>query len=162
MAAAPAPEAPAYPSFAAPAGALDFYAGTSALDPLSNMGGYGLDNDAMSSMAPPPSGDGEFGEEPPLLEELGVNFTDIWAKTLFILLPNKQIPKQTADDVDLGGPLLFCLLLGVALLLRGKVQFGFIYGFAVFGAVAIWLVLNVLHDQGACCVVPRYFGCTRG
>jgi hypothetical protein len=28
------------------------------------------------------------------------------------------------------------------------VQFGFIYGFAFFGAIAIWLILNVMHEQG--------------
>ncbi len=51
------------------------------------------------------------------VSELGINFKEIWAKTVFVMIPNKQLSKQAAEDVDLAGPLLFCMMLGGLLLL---------------------------------------------
>ncbi|CAN0172100.1 unnamed protein product, partial [Phaeothamnion confervicola] len=48
------------------------------------------------------------------------------------------------DDTDLAGPLVFCLIFGACLLFTGKVHFGYIYGFGLFGCVATTLVLNLL------------------
>jgi hypothetical protein len=54
--------------------------------------------------------------EPPLLEELGVNFAHIRAKTLTVLNPFARIDQHIMDDSDLAGPLLFFLLFGTFLL----------------------------------------------
>jgi hypothetical protein len=71
----------------------------------------------------------DIENEPPLLEELGINFEHIRLKTLAVLNP---LASATSADViadqDLAGPLVFCLLFGAALLLHGKVHFGYIYG----------------------------------
>lgn len=85
----------------------------------------------------------DYENEPPLLEELGIHFDHIWAKTQAVLIPTKvcfrkytllstlpshhtfffvqQINAHILDDADLAGPLCFCLLLGSCLLLSGKV-----------------------------------------
>jgi hypothetical protein len=45
------------------------------------------------------------------------------------------------------GPLVFLLCFGFALLLKGKIQFGFIYGLGMMGCGSIWLLLNLMsHD----------------
>ncbi|KAL9598346.1 MAG: hypothetical protein Q9219_004574 [cf. Caloplaca sp. 3 TL-2023] len=69
--------------------------------------------------------------EPPLLEELGVNFGHIKGKTLTVLNPLAPISQHIMDDSDLAGPVLFFLLFGTFLLFSGKVHFGYIYGLAL-------------------------------
>ncbi len=126
---------------AAPFPNLNFYsAGNSA--PGGQMGGgfgsagtdfgapYGQGSDLSGSMGSS-SGGGSgsvFDDEPPLLEELGINFKDIWSKTLAVSIPFRAMPTVHEEDADLAGPLVFCLLLGTCLLLTGKVHFGYIYG----------------------------------
>mmetsp|Transcript_6351 Transcript_6351/g.9227 ORF Transcript_6351/g.9227 Transcript_6351/m.9227 type:complete len:449 (+) Transcript_6351:57-1403(+) len=90
----------------------------------------------------------EFENEPPLLEELGVNFSHIRTKSLSVILPVRyakaHIDASIMEDNDMAGPLAFALLLGAELLLSGKVQFGYIYGFGLFGCIAMTLVLNLM------------------
>ncbi|NXY48417.1 YIPF7 protein, partial [Ceuthmochares aereus] len=61
----------------------------------------------------------EFDEEPPLLEELGINFEHIWQKTLTVLNPMKPADGSIMNETDLAGPMVFCLALGATLLLVG-------------------------------------------
>ncbi|KAI9910583.1 hypothetical protein PsorP6_010407 [Peronosclerospora sorghi] len=88
----------------------------------------------------------EFANEPPLLEELGINFEHIWIKTVSVLLPTKQINEHILDDADLAGPLVFCFLFGTCLLLAAKVHFGYIYGFGVLSCLFLYLLLNLLSS----------------
>lgn len=53
------------------------------------------------------------------------------------------------DDSDLAGPILFCVLYGTALLLSGRVNFGFIYGLAVFGSVVLHFILSLMAPSDA-------------
>ena len=62
--------------------------------------------------------------------------------------PTKTLRDDILDDADLAGPLFFCLLLGICLLISGKVHFGYIYGFSVFGCGSMHLIINLLHVQG--------------
>jgi len=64
----------------------------------------------------------DYENEPPLLEELGVNIPHIVEKTKAVLHPMKSVDPNLMDDTDMAGPLVFCLLLGATLLLRGKVS----------------------------------------
>lgn len=79
--------------------------------------------------------------EPPLFEELGVNFSHIKAKTMAVLgMRSSSLSEDVIKDSDMAGPLLFCLLFGTLLLLSGKTHFGYIYGVALFGTVSLhWL-----------------------
>lgn len=90
----------------------------------------------------------DYENEPPLLEELGIHFDHIWSKTQAVLYPTKRIEDNILDDADLAGPVCYCLLLGSCLLLAGKVQFGYIYGFSVFGCVALHAIVNLIHPVG--------------
>ena len=67
---------------------------------------------------------------------------------LFVLMPLKTVSAGVVEDTDLAGPLLFCSTLGCALLMTGKLHFGYIYGYSVFGCFFTWLILNLLVEAG--------------
>ncbi|KAJ6000158.1 hypothetical protein N7481_000567 [Penicillium waksmanii] len=90
-----------------------------------------------------------YDGEPPLLEELGVNFEHIRTKTLTVLNPFASIDNHLMDDSDLYGALLYIVLYGTFLLLSGKVFYGYIYGVAVFGALALHLILSLMSPSGS-------------
>ncbi|KFY70681.1 hypothetical protein V499_09001 [Pseudogymnoascus sp. VKM F-103] len=82
--------------------------------------------------------------EPPLQEELGVNFGHIKVKTLAVLNPFVHIDSHIMDDSDLAGPILFFFLFGTFLLFSGKVHFGYIYGLALMGSTALHTILSLM------------------
>jgi hypothetical protein len=87
----------------------------------------------------------EYEDEKPLLEELGIDFSHIRAKTLQVLFPTK-LPASLLEDADLAGPLVFCVLLGFGMLLSRKLHFGYIYGIGVMGSVGMYTVLNLMSN----------------
>lgn len=117
-------------------------------------GAFGNNNNAdlsgsmgSSSSSSSGSGGSPFEDEPPLLEELGINFKDIWSKTLAVSIPFRPMPTLHEDDADLAGPLVFCMLLGTCLLMTGKVHFGYIYGFGVVGCLIMYVILNLMSEE---------------
>ena len=91
-----------------------------------------------------PPGQEDFSDEPPLLEELGINVEHIAQKTLSVLNPFRATRPDVAGDSDLAGPLVFCLAFGSLLLLVGKVHFNYIYGIGVMGCVAMYALLSMM------------------
>ena len=108
-----------------------------------------------------------YDGEPPLLEELGVNFehirskvcllarpalgsqADVYDQTLAVLNPLARIDQHIMDDSDLAGPIFFLLLFATFLLFSGKVHFGYIYGLALLGSIALHTILSLMsppHD----------------
>jgi hypothetical protein len=77
------------------------------------------------------------------MDELGINFAHIFAKTRAVLNLAQPVDSHLMDDSDLAGPLVFCLLFGAFLMASGKLQFGFIYGVAVLGCAGLY---GVWHD----------------
>lgn len=139
----------------------DLYAGNyeANLSHGSNMGGNGSPYFGASGAYPTSSGSmnaigrtgwfaafGTGDDETPLLDELGINFGHIRQKTMTVLNPLKAVDSHIMDDSDLAGPILFCLMLGTALLLSGKPHFGYIYGVAFFGCVSLNLILCLMAD----------------
>ncbi|KAG5679170.1 hypothetical protein PVAND_008760 [Polypedilum vanderplanki] len=86
----------------------------------------------------------EFDDEPPLLEELGINPQHILKKTLSVLNPFRTPEREIFDDTDLAGPLVFCMAFGCFLLLSGKVTFSYIYGIGVLGCLAFYSLLTLM------------------
>ncbi|XP_037929695.1 protein YIPF5-like [Teleopsis dalmanni] len=86
----------------------------------------------------------DFDDEPPLLEELGINPQHIFLKTLAVLNPMRGADQQILQDADMAGPLVFCLALGGCLLLSGKVTFSYIYGIGVMGCIAFYCLLSLM------------------
>ncbi|XP_071087386.1 protein YIPF5-like [Haliotis cracherodii] len=89
-----------------------------------------------------------FEDEPPLMEELGINFDHIIQKTTAVLNPLKGTDHDIMQDTDLAGPLVFCLAFGGFLMLSGKLHFGYIYGIGVVGCVAMYALLNLMSMTG--------------
>ncbi|XP_011505319.1 PREDICTED: protein YIPF5 isoform X2 [Ceratosolen solmsi marchali] len=91
-------------------------------------------------------------DEPPLLEELGINPDRIVQKTLAVLNPFHR--DGQADDVnyllqdtDLAGPIGFCLLLAGFLLLAGsKAHFGYVYGLAVTSCILMYILQSLMSN----------------
>ncbi|PSC76290.1 integral membrane Yip1-family isoform B [Micractinium conductrix] len=83
---------------------------------------------------------GSFDDEPPLLEELGIDIPSILRRTRSVL--TFQLSGHDMEHLDMGGPLIFMALLGFAHLLVGKMHFGYILGWMVVGAILLWSVLN--------------------
>jgi hypothetical protein len=92
--------------------------------------------------------DPNFLNEPPLLEELGINPYQIMEKTLAVLNPLRNTEASILQDTDLAGPVVFCVLFGFFLLLAGKVSFGYIYGIGVIGCVGMYFLLNMMSQAG--------------
>lgn len=91
---------------------------------------------------------GRFDDDLPLLEELGINFTDILMRTKAVTLPTRSLDPSLQADADLVGPLFFCLCLGVCMLGAGKLHFGYIYGFSFVGCFLMYLILNLMSECG--------------
>lgn len=48
----------------------------------------------------------------------------------------------------MGGALLVFIIFGMLLTLKGKLEFGNIYGFGLTGCMAISLIINLLSPKG--------------
>jgi len=119
----------------------NFYnSGANFYDPNTNMGSMGAVPSQISSDS--------FEDEPPLMEELGIDLQQIYQTTMTVLNPSKPAATTLMDDPDLSGPLIFCLGFGGLLLLSGKIHFGFIYGVALIGAIAMYTLLNLMSVNG--------------
>lgn len=105
---------------------------------------------APSSFAPPPSyrgnSFGAFEDEPPLLEELGINTRLITKKTLNLLNPFRVNP-NLHENADLSGPFLFCIAFGLCQLLAGKLHFGVILGWMTVASLFLYFVFNMLAGR---------------
>ncbi|XP_049850674.1 protein YIPF5 homolog [Schistocerca gregaria] len=90
----------------------------------------------------------EFEDEPPLIEELGINFKHIFRKTFIVLFPFLNSGNNLLIDEDFSGPIIFGLILGLVQLLFGRVHFGYIYGVGITGSILIYVFLNLISDTG--------------
>ena len=89
---------------------------------------------------------GDPRDDRPLLEELGIFPGHIWAKSLLLLHPFREMPLETVNDSDVAGPLCFTVLLGFLLTLQGKLHFGAIYGLSVLGMLLSQALLSLMSD----------------
>lgn len=87
-----------------------------------------------------------FEEEPPLLEELGINLDHIWQKALTVLNPCKPADGSIMNETDLTGPIIFCVALGVTLMMAGKVHFGYVYGTSALACTGMFILLSLMSS----------------
>ncbi|CDU20020.1 protein transport protein YIP1, putative [Plasmodium yoelii] len=85
-------------------------------------------------------------EEPPLLEELGINF-DLISKRMKSVFTFYKIDHTLFENSDLSGPLLIILSLGFILLLVGKASFSYIYLIGIVSSLSMYLLLNVMSQN---------------
>merc|ERR1712243_191093 len=89
-----------------------------------------------------------FEDEPPLLEELGINPDHIFQKTLTVLNPMRTTDASIAGDSDLAGPIVFAVAFGSFIMFSGKLYFNYIYGIGLLGCVAMYSLLNLMSVAG--------------
>lgn len=87
-----------------------------------------------------------FSHEPSLLEELEIDPTLIYHKTLSLLNPIKFDP-STHSPPDLSGPFLYYISFCTIQLLSGKVQFGVVLGWIVVYSTLLYFLLNMLDGK---------------
>ncbi|KAM6912185.1 protein YIPF7-like [Xenentodon cancila] len=85
-------------------------------------------------------------EEPPLLVELGIDFDHMWQKTLTVLNLFKPADGSIMNETDLTGPIVFCIALGVALMMAGKVHFGYVYGISATACTGMYILLSLMSS----------------
>ncbi|TKY53489.1 YIPF5 protein [Spatholobus suberectus] len=89
-----------------------------------------------------------YDDEPPLLEELGINTKQIWRKTTLILNPLRVAnTNDIRDDADLSGPVLLLMSFGLFQLPAGKIHFGVILGWVTVSALFLYVVFNMLAGR---------------
>jgi len=103
----------------------------------------------------PTQGASGFEDEPPLLEELGINPDHIMQKTLTVLNPMRSTDAAIAGDSDLAGPIVFAIAFGSFIMFSGKLYFNYIYGIGLLGCLAMYCLLNLMSLSGVSigCVV---------
>lgn len=92
-----------------------------------------------------------FEEEPPLLEELGINPSRIFEKSLAVLNPfhsHGLFDVNLLYETDLAGPAALCILLGACLMLAGsKAHFGYVYGLVMINCIAMYVLLTLMTTE---------------
>ena len=91
----------------------------------------------------------EFANEPPLLEELGIDVSQILRRIKSVAF-FRQVVEDRSDhgDWDLGGPLAIVTLLGFFLALGRKAHFGALYGVGLVGCIGAWALVNGMSPKG--------------
>jgi protein YIPF5/7 len=87
-----------------------------------------------------------FEDEPPILEELGIDLGAILSKSKSVLIG--RVGAESLNDVDMGGPLLFAAALAAMHLLYGKMHFGLILGWSVLSCTIFWFIVHQLAGLG--------------
>ncbi|OII76329.1 YIP1 domain-containing protein [Cryptosporidium andersoni] len=83
-------------------------------------------------------------DEPPLLEELGINPTNIWNYIKCVILFQNNM---NGMEWDMAGPILLIGCLGFCLLLAGKIHFGYIYGIGILSCLGTYILLNIMSNK---------------
>ena len=87
-----------------------------------------------------------FDDEPPLLEELGIDLSSIIKKTGAVF--SFGATSEGTYDSDLSGPIVFILGLGFSHMLAGKVLFGLIIGWTILTSLGMSFLVQLLVGPG--------------
>ncbi|KAH8741792.1 Yip1p like integral membrane protein [Cryptosporidium ryanae] len=86
--------------------------------------------------------------EPPLLEELGIDPLNI-LKYMKCVMLFRSIGDGKEVEWDMAGPILLIGCLGFFLLLAGKIHFGYIYGIGILSCIGTYILLNIMSNNQA-------------
>uniref|UniRef100_A0A3Q3XK64 Protein YIPF n=1 Tax=Mola mola TaxID=94237 RepID=A0A3Q3XK64_MOLML len=83
--------------------------------------------------------------------ELDINLDHIWQKALTVLNPFKPADGIIMNETDLTGPIIFCIALGVTLIMAGKAHFGYLYGtsatwYLIMSCVGMYILLSLMNS----------------
>ena len=95
----------------------------------------------------PSNPDDPFADDPPLLEDLDIDISKIKQKFMAILTQRGFAENNIATYDDMAGPILVAVMFAFCLLMKGRVQFGNVYGFGLSGCVGICLIINLMAKR---------------
>lgn len=102
---------------------------------------------AYGSAQAPGRPSGSLHDEPPILEELGIQIGPILRKSKNVLLA--KVGDESLRDIDMGGPLIFAASLAALHLLHGKLHFGVILGWSAVSCTFFWFIIHQLAGLGS-------------
>eukprot|EP00392_Amoebophrya_sp_AT5.2_P010712 g10779.t1 len=107
-----------------------------------------------------PGGDGELDveNEPPILEELGIDIDAVFQRIRAVALL-RPLPQHVVLEGDITGPLLILGLLLLAFLLQGKVQFELLYVLFSLSSLFSYFLINLMAQKGGIelyCVISMF------
>ncbi|CAD7950211.1 unnamed protein product [Amoebophrya sp. A120] len=114
----------------------------------------------MMGVTDAPGGDGELDveNEPPILEELGIDIDAVFQRIKAVALL-RPLPQSVVLEGDLTGPLLILGALMLGFLLQGKVQFELLYLLASLSSFTSYLLINLMAQKGGIdlyCVISMF------
>ncbi|KAI0798718.1 hypothetical protein BC629DRAFT_1502195, partial [Irpex lacteus] len=133
--------------FYAPSPVGSSFYGSSRTSLDGNVGAQGSINSAYRLRWWTAFGTGGLEGEPPLLEELGINFAHIRAKSMTCSTRAKS-RRAYHGRCRLGRSSTLHHMFWYFLLFSGKPQFGYIYGVGLLGSGSIYTLLNLMSEQG--------------
>lgn len=77
------------------------------------------------------------------MEDLGIDLEEIKSNLKSVLF-FKKFEKRFVTQLDLIGPLMVAFALALALGLRAKFVFGYIYGFMTIGCFLVYVTINLI------------------
>jgi len=80
--------------------------------------------------------------------DLDIDITMITKKFIAILTQRGLSDNKIATYDDMAGPIIVAIIFGLSLLLKGRVEFGNIYGFGLTGCIGIFFIINLLSRRG--------------
>lgn len=89
----------------------------------------------------------DLDNEPPILEELGINIEDVISRTKAVILL-RSLPQHIVVEGDLTGPMLIIVSLMGALLLQGKMHLEQIFSLSVFFTLFMCALINLMSQKG--------------
>lgn len=96
--------------------------------------------------AAPVSYDDDLENEPPLLEELGIDLDHIWQRMQGVVF-FKRLQQDVLQEWDLTGPGMGFMALNLCLMFQGKFELGYVYGFGLTGCGCICMLVNVMAQK---------------
>lgn len=90
---------------------------------------------------------GTLPTDPPLLKELGIDFTTIKKESNLIFKINGNINYDFIKNADITGPIIFILLYSFFLLINCKIHFGYVYIISLFSIFMTYFLLNVVCNE---------------
>lgn len=105
---------------------------------------------------------GRSPEDPPLLEDLGIDLKIIKKESylIFKVLHKTPVDFSFVKNADLSGPIIFVAVYALGLVLNRKVHFGYIYFISLITTLFTYFLLNVLDTKHIrfveCCSVLGY------
>lgn len=118
--------------------------------PAGSMGTIGGPPQPSNFPSPPQNqhgyDDDDIDNEPPLLEELGINVEHIWLRIQGVAF-FKKVDSEILADSDLMGPAGIASALALCMVFSGKLQIAYVWGLWILSTTGVFVLINLLSQK---------------